>query len=123
MTRRHTSLLVTVLVALVGALLLAGCGSSGGGSVQATGAPAADTIVIKNFMFQPATLTVAPGARVTVHNEDTATHTLTATGAKAFDSGDVAGGATKTFTAPAKSGSYTYICSVHNYMQGTLVVR
>lgn len=123
MTRRHTSLLVTVLVALVASLLLAGCGSSGGGSAQATGAPAADTIVIKNFMFQPASLTVAPGATVTVRNEDTATHTVTATGSKAFDSGDVAGGATKTFKAPAKAGSYTYLCSVHNYMQGTLVVQ
>ncbi len=73
-------------------------------------------------MFSPMSLSVSPGATVTVKNEDSATHTVTASD-KSFDTGDVAPGGTKTFTAPKKAGSYSYICSIHNYMQGTLTVK
>lgn len=99
----------------------AGCGSSHGSSGAAA---AKDTIVIKNFAFQPSTLTVAPGATVTVRNTDPATHTVTASGSpKAFDTGNVAAGATVTFTAPGKPGSYPYICQIHQFMHGALTVR
>jgi plastocyanin len=69
------------------------------------------------------TLTVSPGAKVTVSNQDSATHTLTATGDKAFDTGDVGPGKSVTFTAPTKAGSYSYLCDIHQYMTGTLVVK
>jgi plastocyanin len=49
--------------------------------------------------------------------------TLTAIGAKAFDTGDVSPGRTVTFTAPSKPGSYSYICDIHQYMAGTLIVK
>lgn len=116
-----------VLAAAVG---LAACGSSSHASAGRTSAghaartPAADTIVIKNFAFSPANLTVAPGATVTVRNDDSATHTVTATGSsKRFDTGDIAPGASATFTAPSAAGSYAYICQIHQFMHGTLVVR
>jgi plastocyanin len=82
-------------------------------------------IVIKNFAFVPADLTVSPGATITVHNEDPATHTVTAVSPhdKVFDTGDIAGGATKTFTAPSSAGSYPYICEIHQFMHGTLTVK
>jgi plastocyanin len=105
------------------AVLLAGCGSGGSSSTAAAAPTAANMIVIKNFAFAPMSLTVSPGAKVTVKNEDTATHTVTASGAKAFDTGDIASGATTTFTAPSKPGSYTYLCGIHQFMQGTLVVK
>lgn len=105
----------------------AACGSphQATGSTGSTGsAGRADTIVIKNFAFQPSTLDAAPGAKVTVENEDSATHTVTASGsAKPFDTGNIAAGATVTFTAPAQPGSYPYICQIHQFMHGTLVVR
>jgi plastocyanin len=111
------------------ALLLAGCSSSGNSSsgtataTTSSAAAAADTIVIKNFSFSPATLTVAPGTKVTVTNEDSVTHTVTSTASPhAFDTGDVSAGATLTFTAPTKAGTYTYICSIHTYMHGSLTV-
>ena len=120
MTRR----LVALLSLLAAGFLAAGCSShGGGGSPSTTGAVPANTIVIKNFAFEPASLMVAPGATVMVRNEDSATHTVTATGAKTFDTGDIAGGGSRTFVAPTKPGSYPYICTIHNYMQGTLVVR
>ncbi|HEV2633831.1 MAG TPA: cupredoxin domain-containing protein [Actinocrinis sp.] len=113
------------------ALLTAGCSSS---STPAAGAApssmsasmssgAPNTIVIKNFMFAPMTMTVSPGATVTVTNDDTIAHTLTATGTKMFDTGSIAGGKSVTFTAPSTDGSYAYICDIHQYMQGTLIVK
>ena len=96
-------------------------------SVSATSASAsttADTIVIKNFMFSPSRLTVAPGTVVTVRNEDSVTHTVTdQADAKLFGTGNVSPGKTMTFKAPAKAGSYPFICTIHQYMTGTLVVR
>ncbi|MBT2545078.1 cupredoxin domain-containing protein [Streptomyces sp. ISL-44] len=77
---------------------------------------------IKGFRFIPADVKVAAGATVTVINEDSAPHTLTATEAYAFDTGTIEGGASGSFTAPSKPGSYPFFCSVHPEMKGTLVV-
>jgi plastocyanin len=107
-------------------LIAAACGSTAspsGGSAPATtgGAAKADTIIIKNFAFSPSNLTVAPGAKVTVLNKDSATHTVTATD-NSFNTGDIKPGTSATFTAPSKAGSYGYICSIHQYMTATLTV-
>jgi len=123
-----------VLAGLAAVPLLAACSSGSSGSAAAAGAsspaaaPAAsgtaDTIVIKNFTFSPASLTVAPGAVVTVRNEDSVTHTLTdKADKKLFDTGDIAAGQAKSFKAPNGAGSYPYICTIHQYMSGTLIVR
>ncbi|MFJ9011640.1 cupredoxin domain-containing protein [Streptomyces canus] len=48
---------------------------------------------------------------------------MTATEGKAFDTGNIDGGKTGTFTAPTKSGSYPFICTFHPNMKGTLIVR
>ncbi len=94
-------------------------GSAGAGSA-APGAP--NTIVIKDFKFSPEEITVSPGAKIMVTNQDTATHTVTAND-KAFDTGNIAGGKNGEFTAPSKPGSYPFICTPHPYMTGTLVVK
>lgn len=80
-------------------------------------------ITIKDFTFKPANLTVAPGAKVTVVNEDSAPHTVTADGDKTFDTGNIAAGKSATFTAPSRTGKYAYICTIHQYMKGSLTVR
>lgn len=85
-------------------------------------AAAAARIVIDNFAFSPANLTVRPGERVTVVNHDSATHTLTAKPGSAFDTGPVNPGRSVTFTAPATAGSYPYVCTIHATMHGTLTV-
>ncbi|UKY53458.1 cupredoxin domain-containing protein [Streptomyces inhibens] len=113
---------------------LTGCSGGDGGTAPArshtptTGGPGAASpagarITIKDFTFKPAALTVRPGARVTVVNQDSATHDVTATGPKAFGSGSIGPGRTVTFTAPAKPGRYRYICTIHPYMKGSLTVR
>lgn len=115
---RTTILATTVLASALG---LTGCGSS---HHTAAAAVPPDTILIKNFGFQPTTLTVAPGTKVTVHNEDSATHTVTNLGTpKGFDTGDINSGATVTFTAPSTPGAYQYTCEIHQFMHGTLQVR
>jgi len=90
-------------------------------AAHSTHPAASATITIKNFAFSPDTLTVQPRARVTVVNRDTVTHTLTST-TRVFNTGDIAPGQTVTFTAPAARGTYPYLCLIHQYMTGTLIV-
>ena len=77
-------------------------------------------ITISDFAFE-VPQAVSPGATVTVVNEDSMSHTVTSTDPGAFDV-TVAGGATITFVAPAKAGSYDFVCSFHGNMKGPLVV-
>lgn len=86
-----------------------------------TGATRAE-IVISNFKFT-AGVAVKPGEKVTVVNRDSAPHTVTATSGHAFDTGNISGGKTTTFTAPTRPGDYSYICTIHQFMHGTLTVR
>ncbi len=116
----------TLAALLIGtALVLAACsgnGSAGTSTTSANGPPSGrDSITIRNFAFSPSTLTVAPGATVTVTNMDQVAHTLTATKG-GFSTGTIEAGQSKTFTAPNTAGSYPYICSIHQYMSGTLTV-
>lgn len=131
--RNHRVYRAAVVAALL-VLPLAACGSTSNSVTTPTGttavssaaaapAPAGSKIVINNFAFSPATLTVSPGQQVTVQNSDSTTHTVTATAGKIFDTGSVAAGASATFTAPTAPGSYPYICTIHQFMHGTLVVK
>ena len=110
---------LTPILALL--LVFTAACSSSASKTSGSGPATPDTIVIKNFAFSPSNLTVAPGATVTVMNEDSTAHTVTATN-QGFDTGNIGAGATKTFTAPSKAGSYGYICNIHQYMTGTLTV-
>jgi len=111
---------------IAGALLLAACGSStpsmSGSAATSTSSSGGSSITISNFMFMPMSLSVSPGAIVKVTNKDSATHTLTATGGQ-FDTGNVTQNQTKTFKAPSKPGTYHYICNIHQYMMGTIIVK
>ena len=114
-----------LVLVLAGALLLAACSSGGGSGSSGSSSGAATvtkSITISNFMYSPMTASVAPGSTVTVTNKDSVTHTLTATGGQ-FNTGDIGPGQTKTFTAPSKAGTYSYMCNIHQYMKGTIVVR
>jgi plastocyanin len=132
-SRRRTRTLVGAVL-MGAALVLAACSSSGSATsttmpmstpttASGSGSSGAttDAITIKNFAFAPASLTVAPGATITVTNKDSVAHTITSTKA-GFNTGDIAPGQSKTFTAPKTPGSYPYICSIHQYMTGTLKV-
>ena len=39
-----------------------------------------------------------------------------------FSTGDIPAGGSASFTAPDRPGTFPYICSIHQYMSGTLTV-
>jgi plastocyanin len=117
-----------LLMSLAIVVLVSACGGSGSDSTPTTqpSKPAAstggaDAVTIQDFKFGPATLSVKQGAKVTVTNRDSTTHTATADDG-AFDTGDLDPGASKTVTLP-KAGRYAYHCEIHSFMKGTIVVR
>jgi len=100
-------------------LLLSNPGRVEAGSV----APKVVTVEIHNFAFEPATVTVHPGDTVEWKNEDNAPHTATADTPKpGFDSGVIQPGAAWRYDAREK-GTYNYICKIHPYMKGKLIVQ
>ena len=78
-------------------------------------------IVIANFSFEPATLTVKAGTTVTWVNHDDEPHTATATdkrfNSKTLDNGDRF---SQEFNAP---GVYNYYCALHPKMTGKIIVK
>lgn len=76
---------------------------------------------IDNFTFNPPKITVKAGTTVTWTNEDDIPHTVTASNltfkSKALDTGD---GFSFKFSTP---GTYTYFCSLHPHMTGSIVVE
>jgi plastocyanin len=82
---------------------------------------ATHTVVIENMRFHPDKLTVERGDRVVWVNKDFFPHTATADG-NAFDSGDIPGERSWAYLTAA-SGDYTYTCTYHPGMQGTLIVQ
>ena len=88
-------------------------------SIAAVPAPAA--VHMKNFTFDPETVTVAVGQGVRFVEDDETGHTVTAADAS-FDSGNLDQHATWTH-AFAKPGVYKYYCAYHPYMKGTIVVK
>jgi len=81
---------------------------------------ATHSVQIGDGFFSPANLTVTVGDTVTWTNTDDSPHTVTATDG-AFDAGNLDGGATfsQTFTS---AGTFTYVCSYHDEMAGTITV-
>lgn len=77
-------------------------------------------VVLENFQFMPTDLQVKAGDAVEFVNKDNAEHTVT------FESGDfdqkLPVGGKATYTATEK-GTFTYFCSVHPGMRGTVTVN
>jgi plastocyanin len=116
----------TVLLLL--SCTLSGCTSTQdqGTTTPATPASSAvpDVITIKNFAFNPETLTVRTGTTVTWVNQDEAIHQV-----------DTDSGVPVTFTSPSldkgssyeftftQPGTYSYHCTIHTEMKGTIIVE
>ena len=137
-----------IVIGLVLAAVLAGCGTSSSGNTAppaptATTAPAPTTapttpataaptsapqsgnvsIAIQNFAFNPQAITIKVGSTITWTDKDTTAHTVTSvSGPTSFNSGPLAapGGTFKfTFT---QAGTYAYHCSIHPFMMATITV-
>jgi plastocyanin len=80
-------------------------------------------ITIDNYTFHPAVLTVAKGTTVVWINKDDDVHTIKGKdGPETFQSPGLETGARYGFTF-SRPGTYHYICTVHPYMHGAIVVR
>ncbi|MGZ3678203.1 MAG: cupredoxin domain-containing protein [Ktedonobacterales bacterium] len=135
-------------IVLFAILLLAGCGTtSTTGGTSATTAPAATTAPTTasttapsattastgtaevkiteqsgQYGFAPTMMTVAKGTKVTWTNASDAPHTVTSDAGSTLASSTISpstGTFSFTFTQP---GTYTYHCTIHPYMKGTIVV-
>jgi plastocyanin len=93
------------------------------GTADSTDAAAPESFVVSMQIagFEPATLTVKAGDRITWINKDLFPHTATADDTT-FDSNSVAPGGQWTYVA-AKSGRHTYTCTFHPTMKATITVR
>jgi plastocyanin len=118
------------------AAALSACGSSSSSSTStaaAAAAPAATPtasasppsraaqVSISGYAFQPKTVTVAAGAKITFVNHDQTAHTATTTH-PGFDTGTVKPGNSSIIVAK-RPGTYTFYCQFHAFMHGTVVVR
>jgi len=87
---------------------------------QTTSSVSANTILIKNFAFDSASITVKVGSTVRWVNQDSVPHRIV-----------FADGADSTVLAGMQSwsrkfdqaGTYDYACTIHPTMQGTVIVE
>jgi plastocyanin len=79
-----------------------------------------NTVLIKGFAFDPATITVTKGTTVTWMNMDSAEHTVVAKG-NAFSSDVLKNGQSFAHTFN-ETGTFEYICGKHPSMTGKVIV-
>jgi len=119
--------IVLISLVAVAALAVGACSSSKGSSSSSTTtsvpstaasaqASATPAITIRDFAF---TVTPAKTGTITIKNDDTRKHTVTAEDGS-FDV-EVPAGGTATINVP-KAGSYPFHCKIHPSMKATLVV-
>lgn len=128
-TARHRVAVTAVSLAVAG-LALAGChGKSAPGGDSST-VPAGSggstssgpaTVKVVNFSFTPQSITVQPGTKVTWDFEDSVDHNVDIDNGK-IQSKDLHKGETYSYTFN-KAGTYNYICSIHQYMTGKVIVK
>ena len=140
--------LIALLLALLAlAVVAAGCGGgddddgdsgNGGGNAPAAEEPAAPKaedggggsggtgpgtqVSMKDIKFNPGTVTIKAGGKVTWTNEDSVGHDVTADDFESGSPGGIDGGSTFSHTFK-KAGTYNYVCSVHPGMKGTVKVK
>ena len=79
-------------------------------------------IEIKDFAFNPQTITVKSGEKITWINRDEEPHTIVSVEKQFKKSSALDTDQEFTITAGAP-GTYTYYCSVHPKMTGTIVIE
>ncbi len=119
--------LILAIVVIAGAtVVIAGCTSSSSpspgpvASTASTSTASQNSVAIQNYAFSPSTLTIQKGANVTWTNYDSVQHHVVSD-SSAFSSPLLNKGDTYTHQFN-NTGSFSYICSIHPYMKGTIVV-
>jgi len=134
--KNRLALVIALLALLAGALAASACGggskekatpaaTSPAGTPKATQAattPEAEgaSVEIKNFAFEPKTVTIKVGQTVTWTNQDSTTHTVTGDGGIDSDGLSKGKSYSKTFDT---EGAFDYHCSPHPQMTGQVIVQ
>ena len=83
-------------------------------------APANTHIAIMDYVFDPTEQTITAGDSITWQNDGQELHNVVDIGG-AWESQALSNGQTYSFTFTTP-GTYTYVCSIHSGMLGTIVV-
>jgi plastocyanin len=134
--KNRLALVIALLALLAGALAASACGgdskekatpaaTSPAGTPKATQAattPEAEgaSVEIKDFAFEPKTVTIKVGQTVTWTNQDSTTHTVTGDGGIDSDGLSKGKSYSKTFDT---EGAFDYHCSPHPQMTGQVIVQ
>ena len=111
---RHSPVLLATSLATI--VVAAGCGKSGSSEPVAT----TEVAMAKSYRFDPETIEVEAGDRVTWTNEDNFTHTVQVDGQEDHK---VERGESVSIAFP-QAGTYHYVCTLHSRdMEGEVIVR
>jgi plastocyanin len=109
---------ITRLFPWVAALALTAAGCASQGSAEPPPSVDGPAVAVRDYEFEPASLTVETGATVTWVWEGRAPHDVVGQG---FESKDQSSGTFRyTFDEP---GTYPYECTIHPGMEGGIVVE
>jgi plastocyanin len=126
--------LARIALGAVAVVALSACGG-GGASQPAASQPATSQAAaacskvttagsvaasIKDFKFDPGTVTAKVGDTITWTNNDSTAHTVTLDGG-ACDTQNIAAGSTGSLLF-AVAGTYPFHCAIHTSMKGTITI-
>ena len=92
--------------------------SAGGGG----GDGEAITVEIGEFMFEPTPIEVSVGDSVVWENVHNQPHTSSGNGDQTWDTANIQPGDTSDPVVFDEAGTFTYICGLHPFMEGTVEV-
>jgi plastocyanin len=128
LVNRSLMVLGAVLVVATGVVFVDHESQAGVAAAQQPGEPAkaGNKVEIKDFLYEPAAITVAVGTKLTFTNKDGAPHTATSgsspTADGVFETGTLKQGQAKGVTL-TKAGTFAYYCAIHPFMKATVVVK
>jgi len=108
------------MVFLISMVLISGCTGQKTVIKTDTTPSAPNSVIIKGFAFDPATITVATGTTVTWTNMDTVAHTVVEAN-NAFSSQTLENGQSYSHTFN-DIGTFEYKCGIHPTMSGKVIV-
>ena len=127
--RRSIPLRTTAAVTLLGLAALAGCGDTSpddSAAAHAAGCAAGSgstvTVEIPEFSFAPDPVRIGACDSVVWANVHDQAHTSTGQGDQTWSTDSIAPGAESGPIRFEASGTFTYICALHPFMEGTVEV-
>ncbi len=116
---------IKVPLLILTSILISGCTLPQSAKIITGGAVSTNlnenTIQIKNYAFDPSDINVTGGSIITITNDDSVAHTVTADD-ESFDTGLIQPGKSIKLEIPPKDGIYEYASTPYPYMRGKMIV-